>query len=93
MSNGYASQAVESIECMADAIRWGVDALLYPGNVLYVHCHSGRHRSASLVYGLLRAGGWSRDRARAALTDRQSVDPRYTEDAEQALRLAGFVRA
>lgn len=92
MSNGYGAQTPETIACMADALRWGVDALEYQGNVLYVHCHSGRHRSASIVYGLLRAGGWTAQQARQALLDRQSVDPRYIADVEIALRLAGFVR-
>lgn len=93
MHNTHAPQSAATIACMADAIRWGVDALRYPNNVLFVHCHSGRHRSASIVYGILRAGGWTRAQALAALRVRQGVDPRYIDEAEIALRQAFPKRA
>lgn len=93
MHKGAGVQSAAAVECMADAIRWGVDALRYPKNVLFVHCHSGRHRSASLVYGILRAGGWTADQALAALRFRQGVEPRYIAEAELALRRAFPKRA
>jgi protein-tyrosine phosphatase len=91
MANKGLPQDQETIDCMAEAIAWCVDALKYRNNVLFVHCRSGRHRSASLVYGVLRAGGWSEDRALTAVLARPGARPLYLDDAEQSLRLAGLL--
>lgn len=93
MRGGVETQPDDVVRCMAVALQWGVDALSYPGNVLLVHCRSGERRSTSLVYGILRAGGWSRAQALRALEDRPRADPRYADDAERALRRVVAKRA
>ena len=93
MRGGVETQPDDVVQCMVVALQWGIDALSYPGNVLLVHCRSGERRSTSLVYGILRAGGWSRAQALRALEDRPRADPRYADDAERALRRVVVKRA
>jgi hypothetical protein len=88
MQNHVKAQHPAVVRCLAIAIRWGVDALAYPSNALLVHCNSGEHRSPSLAYGIMRAGGWSKSQAMRALSHIPDADPRYIADVEIALRLA-----
>jgi protein-tyrosine phosphatase len=71
------------------ALRFHVEAMRYPNTKVFVMCHHGICRSASLAYFLLRANGHSPGRASAAVLKARSkaiIHLTYRECGEDFLK-------
>lgn len=67
-------------------INYALGVLAKPGTKLLIHCAAGINRSPSLTYAVLRALGYDRTAAVAAIeTARPVARVRYLHDAERAL--------
>lgn len=80
------------VEWFQHGIEFALDALSHPKNKLDGHCAAGVNRGPSMVYGILRAMGFSGDVAMQLLkTARPQVGVAYRADADRAVQILGYV--
>jgi dual specificity phosphatase 3 len=83
---------VKSPEWFQRSIEFALDAITYPHKKVYVHCAAGVNRGPSTAYAIMLAEGFTpEDAERIIRAARPVVNLAYKKDAEDAVKVLGYV--